>query len=1024
MSIYRKAFVLLITGAVCLLGFSGRAAGQVAGELPVVVAPMVSSKPVIDGRLDDAVWQRTDPTSLRSNTDIKIANPATQFRMYTDGSWLYVAITAADADAGTLDKQNLGRDNLQWQESLEVFISPEQDAADYYHFAVDPGATGYDTVGRAPATDHDYNWQHAVTVGADHWQAELAIPLADLGLVEGVRRGDAMAVNVTRSTRRGGDKWQAWSPTGGSFHNSEAFGTLYVGSFADAANAKINDLAQELAAALQSPRIADDAKVIEQLRAMGDMVNDLKRHAPDVNSAEAWKQFDAQVRSYSTQMKSAVAGGKALLVWPVNPWHLPASSYVPGPSDATGQAVSLQGFQGEYLTAAVGVANLSSSPMRFRVVPREWASPLSSDRIPGKQYMTVRRVVEVGLRGGSTQRDALPELGIEDVVTILPGSNEVIWVTIMTHDMAPGRWRASLSLIPLIDPSKQASAQLEVQVWPGMMPQGPRPYSGNWARYDAPPSSPTREAAYEDQKAHFTNIHLVNGAGGAGFGSMTFDEQGRPTSEPDFTQLDVAIDEFGEQGQIYLLHFKYTMLPLQLRGGGSTSDAQVQDNFGWYVGKVREHFASRGMGVRDFAWYVEDEPDLEEAHNVAAFGKLMQATDPEQQIYITVYQAQKLEWLKIMAPYVNVWTVKLNVSKEQRDFIFSQNARFFTYSVLSRSGNPYKSYRMEAFKALHYGTEAIGFWSYDDAGGARESSTWIDTEKSIYAAIYEGDRGPVPSVRWEAWRQGIQDFRYVEWLSKLADECKVPALASKAKSLVSDTPLTVLNSGDRTTADKAIQKVRETVLQLIVAKGEISNAQVVKLSRDVPLCITGNDPNYRSADVTGSYTYNVSPGGSAERSGVASGNVYFKARYAPEGTQTQAGRDGVLTDGNTKYSAGWLLFNGAPKDLAITFDLGKVWDLSHGSILADTNRYVPNVRQFTIYLSDTGKDGSWTQIDKIELYEEGGEPSLAAGEGRKRADQSLNIQLANQRARFVRIEMQTPGIVRLGEIRFYGWDAQ
>ena len=52
----------------------------------------------------------------------------------------------------------------------------------------------------------------------------------------------------------------------------------------------------------------------------------------------------------------------------------------------------------------------------------------------------------------------------------------------------------------------------------------------------------------------------------------------------------------------------------------------------------------------------------------------------------------------------------------------------------------------------------FGFWAYADVG--QSGTAWNDTDDvwPDYAVIYEGHLGIVSSKRWEAWREGVQNF--------------------------------------------------------------------------------------------------------------------------------------------------------------------------------------------------------------------------------------------------------------------------
>jgi hypothetical protein len=71
-----------------------------------------------------------------------------------------------------------------------------------------------------------------------------------------------------------------------------------------------------------------------------------------------------------------------------------------------------------------------------------------------------------------------------------------------------------------------------------------------------------------------------------------------------------------------------------------------------------------------------------------------------------------------------------------------------------KSLSPVRYNRANAWRATRFGLDGIGFWTHSQT----QADPWLRNEKAgdEYALVYPGDR-PVPSVRWEAARDGLQD---------------------------------------------------------------------------------------------------------------------------------------------------------------------------------------------------------------------------------------------------------------------------
>ena len=68
---------------------------------------------------------------------------------------------------------------------------------------------------------------------------------------------------------------------------------------------------------------------------------------------------------------------------------------------------------------------------------------------------------------------------------------------------------------------------------------------------------------------------------------------------------------------------------------------------------------------------------------------------------------------------------------------------------------------MLAWNAWNIGASGIGFWSYSDTQG---SSAWDDFDgvRPDWAVVYEGDGKPITSRRWEAFREGVEDYKLLK----------------------------------------------------------------------------------------------------------------------------------------------------------------------------------------------------------------------------------------------------------------------
>jgi len=108
--------------------------------------------------------------------------------------------------------------------------------------------------------------------------------------------------------------------------------------------------------------------------------------------------------------------------------------------------------------------------------------------------------------------------------------------------------------------------------------------------------------------------------------------------------------------------------------------------------------------------------------------------------------------------------------------------------------NPLGFYRMKPWVAFQMGMTGGGCWVYsssdfwrNEPGGGNE-----------YGSVYPTDHGPVTTKRWEASRDGIEDFELVSLIHKTAEQAASP-IRQEAMALVEEAVRFVTRGQDKVT---------------------------------------------------------------------------------------------------------------------------------------------------------------------------------------------------------------------------------
>lgn len=979
---------------------------------PVALVPIVERSPVLDGQLKEPQWAELKFHAVPS-PDATSGEAPTRFKVMTDGVWLYLAAEMKYAgnyvvsDPGTIaptEDATIG-DQFDWNaENLQIRIAPDPYSPVNYHFALAADGHAYDRLSSGEAFDFISGWQQEIQLGENKWTAEIAIPLRALGLQEGLEAGDLLQVDVLR--QHGLEPGPlAWSQQAPVVSTNLQYGEWVIGSFPAAAERLLADFRAHLASVPATERPSEWAEI----RGRYDPI---ALEAKKIDSETQWREFRKALADLNQWTRSMFTqrDDSDFVIWEVNPWALPSDQKQAHPGSERLDEIEQPTFQGEYINRALAVSNPGDTVVRVRVRAGDWFSRDLRQHRPSSQHLGLKQVREV-ITEGNPDRDALPDLREEDLIVLPPGHNAIIWLTLYAGDLEPGLWTAGLELTSIEDQAGARTIPITLKVLPAEIPQGPKPYAIAWVA--DPAEEPfvrfPEEVVIADFKSYGVSVHIIPTAL-LNWDNLAYDAEGRLSELPEMQRLSDYIDEVGHEDQIYVLNVKHSILPKELQG--DAKDSIIQQNFELYVRHLRSFFENKGMTHLDFAWYAADEASRgAKVQDVINMGKAMQAADPEQQIFVTVYSRADVEALAAMAPYINVWVPKLNMTPEQLAIINEPRpgVRRLSYMVHGRGMSPYRTIRGMGVEALKQGYEGIGIWSYGEWPTFYGHSQWQngDTGASKYSLTYAGSEELVSSVRKEAWRMAIQDYRYIDWLQQLAAQAK-DALAKTTVAEVETLLKTWEQSPDR--LDSAISRFRPLVIELLRDSGALSYDTYV-LAQEImearPLTILTNNPGPFGLPISpssGDYTYHPANAASSPPKETDPPHLFRRAGAAA-GTKEEFENVGALTDdllGSQRFRA---VFK-TPS--AIVFDFKEVKRLEKIAL------YSPTTNNFgkLLFSIRSGTQQEWIEIGRVDSGME--ESSLPSADG------GWIFNLGGVCGQSLKIDFADPSHLRVDEIRIFG----
>ena len=202
--------------ASCLLVLGACATAPATLAQPVVPGPAAAVRvlhavraadaPVVDGRLDDAVWAEAEGARGFLQRDPVEGEPAsedTEVRIAYDADALYVGARLHDRTPSAIVRQLSRRDVAVEADAFIVYLDPHHDHLTGAQFGVSAAGVQRDALiynDQFLDVTWDAVWASAVTVDEGGWSVEMRIPLSQLRFA--AREEATWGINVQRVIQR------------------------------------------------------------------------------------------------------------------------------------------------------------------------------------------------------------------------------------------------------------------------------------------------------------------------------------------------------------------------------------------------------------------------------------------------------------------------------------------------------------------------------------------------------------------------------------------------------------------------------------------------------------------------------------------------------------------------------------------------------------------------------------------------------------------------------------------------------
>jgi hypothetical protein len=198
-----------------------------------IEATRVIMGPVLDGRLNDAVWKNAIPFSgfrMVEPSTGAVPTEKTEVRIIYDKTSLYIGVRCYDSEPGKIAANSMQHDNPEErnEDQISIILDPFQDKRSGYLFIVNPKggrSEGYST-GEHYTLAWDGIWDAKSRIDAEGWTTVIRIPFKTISFNP---RLNAWGINIERYIARKQEVIRFSGISLNSFFSNPAEAGLLVG---------------------------------------------------------------------------------------------------------------------------------------------------------------------------------------------------------------------------------------------------------------------------------------------------------------------------------------------------------------------------------------------------------------------------------------------------------------------------------------------------------------------------------------------------------------------------------------------------------------------------------------------------------------------------------------------------------------------------------------------------------------------------------------------------------------------------
>jgi hypothetical protein len=488
------------------------------------------------------------------------------------------------------------------------------------------------------------------------------------------------------------------------------------------------------------------------------------------------------------EASASLAPSGSFYAWEFCPWaYFDPCDTLPAPENQTKELDAALCI-GEYESFTLNLTNVCERTLDVRVLLSNAPQEEGLLPLPLDTCVELRRAVMVPEYRRAMVADALPLLDQASIVSVPPLESQQLWITVNAKGLAPGTYAALLQLKSLEPDPTEIRLPIKLNVHDLVLPR-PRPLRFCMWSYDGGPLGTDRPEVLSALVEHGTTVFFGTAP------DAECDASGKLTAPMDFAAHDEAVKRLAPHG--FLL---YVSPQGHLKGEPFLSEPW-RKAFVAYIRAWAAHMNDLGVDPKNWALYPYDEPSTPYAAttlNLVEVAKLIREANADVLIYTDPTSGTTMESVEMYKDLIDIWCPSselldrlgpemLPVARQYATEIWYYDApgRAKTLATLGH-------YRRWIWHAWNQGFTGAGWWVFAHHADA---DRWDgpNSTGNFYATAYDSPHGVVTSRRWEATREGIEDYEYLYMLREAIRDAEARGVAphrlAAPKKLLDEMPL-------------------------------------------------------------------------------------------------------------------------------------------------------------------------------------------------------------------------------------------